>query len=364
MKISFVNTALDEDWGGGENWTLAAAEGLSERGHQVQIIGRVNSRMVERAAMLDLEGVSVPVGIDYHPATIGHLLRHWRRRKPDVVFVHHNKDVRTAGPVASLLHIPVIHRNGFPILHDNIRHRLTNMMTTRILTNSRRIKELYSTYPWIDPETIDVVPNGKRLPERPTEPVNLRLLVSADDDTLLAVFAGRLTDVKRAGDLIRAIATLDKATHWRLVIIGQGEEEENLKQMVSEQKLEKTVHFLGFREDAWQLLGQADLAVLPSSEEGMPNTLMEAMLQGVPAAGTPVGDVPFLLDDGNAGWLVEVGDLAGWVSLFQQLENEPVLLHQLGEAARQRMKKHFTFDAMIDGVEASIARAVPSFPRR
>ena len=59
----------------------------------------------------------------------------------------------------------------------------------------------------------------------------------------------------------------------------------------------------------------------------MPNALMEAMVQGVPVAATPVGDVPLLLADGQAGWLVSVGDIGAWGELLRRLEAKGYVTH-------------------------------------
>ncbi|MCK4306405.1 MAG: glycosyltransferase, partial [Candidatus Eisenbacteria sp.] len=305
MKITFLNLAAADDWGGGEQWTLRAARGLLQRGHSVNVIGRQGRGMAERARASGLDADSVPVGCDYAPHTVLAIYRLLRRHRPDVLVVHHNKDVRTGGVAANLAGIPVLHRNGFPILRNNPRHRLTYRLTNRILTNSHRIRERYLTYGWIDPDRIDVVPNGIQLSPRTDveDRSQIRAAWGIGPDNLLAVYAGRLTGIKRVADLLEAFAALGRQSRWRLVVMGRGSEETQLRRRANGDDLRSRIRILGFRSDAALQFHAADLLVLPSSEEGMPNALMEAMAIEVPVAATPVGDVPFLLDQGKAGWL-------------------------------------------------------------
>ncbi len=358
MRIDFLNLAKDEDWGGGEKWTLTAARGLAERGHRVRVIGREGSRLVQRARGGGSSAVGVSAGMDYAPGTILKLAALFQRDRPDVLVVHHNKDVRTGGAAAKMLGVPVVHRNGFPILRDNFRHRLSFRLTDRILTNSERIRARYRSFGWIGADRIDVVPNGIEVPVATEKERNIWDRWNFDPGALVAVYAGRLTEVKRVGDLLEVWESLDADSRWRLVIIGTGPLEPVLRERVRSRGLGDRVRLTGFQEQSQILIGIADLVVLPSSEEGMPNVLMEAMARGVPVAATPVGDVPFLLGDGSAGWLVPVGDEGAWRKLLEHLEGAPSELKRMGTAGRARIETDFTLSRMMDGIESSLARAV------
>lgn len=356
MRIAFVNLAAD--WGGGEGWTLRTAVGLSARGHEILIGARTGGPLEDRARRAGLETAAIPVGVDYKPATILRFFRLFRKRRIDVVVVHQNKDVRTAGVAAKLAGVAVVHRNGFPILKDTPRHRFTTSFVDRILTNSRRIRDHYLAFGWMK-TPIDLVYNGILPPGDPDNVQDLRALAGFGESDLVALFAGRLSPVKRVDVLLQAIAALPEDSRWRLAILGTGGEEGHLKSLAKHLGLAGRVVFLGFREEAADLAAGADLAVLASKDEGMPNALMEAMVRGVPAAATPVGDVGELLGDGDAGWLVPLDDIGGWTALFARLEAHPDELVQMGQAGRRRVLERFSFQAMIDGVEASLKRAAP-----
>ncbi|MFH0883319.1 MAG: glycosyltransferase [bacterium] len=354
MNIAFVNSA--DSWGGGEKWTLRTALELSRRGHKIVLVGREGSLFADRVARSGLLNHTLPFSFDYHPATIPRLMRLFREHRTEVVVVHFNKDVRTAGVAAKLLGIPVVHRNGFPILHNNLRHWITARFIDRILTNSERIRETYSRYGWLRRIPTDVVPNGLEVPASPGKHNPVRLGFRSKN--LVAAYVGRLTTVKRVVDLLNAFAVLPETSPWRLAVLGSGSEESTLRNRVAgDPTLSERVHFHGFVESAAELAGCSDIVLLPSEDEGMPNALMEAMARGVPVAASPVGDVPLLLDHGRAGFLVPLRDPGAWTSLLLELETDSKRRRATGNAGRKRILEQFTLEAMIDGVEACLSSA-------
>lgn len=93
------------------------------------------------------------------------------------------------------------------------------------------------------------------------------------------ISVGRLAQGKRLDDLIRAFYNLKKE-EVELIFIGNGSEEKELKRLVKELELEKVVHFLGYQPNPYQYLAQADIYVLSSEWEGLPNIIIEAMICG------------------------------------------------------------------------------------
>jgi len=356
MKIVFVNFA--SEWGGGEGWTQRTACGLEEKGHGVYIIGRKNTPFPAKCRESGLKVSEMDISFDYNPKTVFRLRSLFKAHSVDVVVVHHNKDVRLAGVAARLSGIPVLHRNGFPVIHDNIRHLFTSLFINRIITNSRRIKDHYRTFSWLKSKPVDVVPNGIKLlpttiPDRNQFWDNNQSVIDAKRD-LIALYSGRLTKVKQVDILLKAISQIADFTRWKLAILGDGSEKETLTKMVNELSLNDHVVFLGFRRDSAELTAFADLVVLPSKDEGMPNSLMEAMSHKTAVAASPAGDVEYLLDDGNAGWVLHNNTPNEWKELLQKLEKEPNLLKEMGKRGFERIVADFSFEKMITGVEESL----------
>lgn len=127
---------------------------------------------------------------------------------------------------------------------------------------------------------------GKNPPELPSP--NQR-------NTLL--FVGRLTEQKNWRCLIRALPLINHQLDWRLIICGDGEDKEALTALVGSLGVSEHVEVLGYRADAQAIMRQANLLIMPSWYEGMPNVLMEALALGVPCLASDIPAVRDLVGD-------------------------------------------------------------------
>ena len=90
----------------------------------------------------------------------------------------------------------------------------------------------------------------------------------------------------------------------------------------------------------------ADISVLPSFMEATSITGLESMATGVPLVGTRVGGIPYLIDDGQTGWLVQPGRPDQLATAIRRLIENPDLRAKLGGAARQKVEQTFSWDAI------------------
>jgi len=138
--------------------------------------------------------------------------------------------------------------------------------------------------------------------------VELRWLVKDERPFILA--AGRLTKSKDFGTLIRAFALMQSKINARLVIMGEGELRSDLEQLISEYSLQNSVLLPGFVENPFVVMRLAQLFVLSSAWEGLPNVLIQAMACGTPVVSTDCPSGPAeILEAGKWGRLVPVGDV-------------------------------------------------------
>lgn len=138
---------------------------------------------------------------------------------------------------------------------------------------------------------------------------NIDLPWLINDGRKLIVAAGRLTKQKDFATLIRAFALVQSKTNARLVIMGEGELRSDLEQLVAENSLQQAVLLPGFMENPFAVMKQADLFVLSSAWEGLPNVLIQAMACGTPVVSTDCPSGPAeILENGKWGRLVPVGD--------------------------------------------------------
>jgi glycosyltransferase involved in cell wall biosynthesis len=177
-------------------------------------------------------------------------------------------------------------------------------------------------------------------------------------DAPLIMFVGRLTVAKGLDILLNAWAQRDAAlADARLVLVGDGELRERLKQQAHSLGLDRSVIFTGSTTDTAQYLRAADAFVLPSRTEGMPVALLEAMACGLPCIATRVGGSAELIDDGQNGRLIAPEDVAALVQALPEALSMPAW----GERARQRIVERYAMDAIaqkyIKLYEATLAHS-------
>jgi L-malate glycosyltransferase len=107
------------------------------------------------------------------------------------------------------------------------------------------------------------------------------------------------------------------------------------------------VRFLGFRDDVSDLLAAADLLVLPSRWEGMPNVVLEAMVSGLPVVATRAAGVMELLGPLADQQTIPLGDGQALTDAIVRIAEQPGLASKLGQANRQRAADQFSLDRMI-----------------
>jgi glycosyltransferase involved in cell wall biosynthesis len=130
------------------------------------------------------------------------------------------------------------------------------------------------------------------------------------DERKTIIFVGRLSNrQKRVDVLLKAAALLRKNLSFKVIVVGEGEDGEFLRQLTNQLGLEDQVYFLGYKRNPYKYYALSDVLVLTSDIEGFGNVLIEAMACGLPVIATdcPTGPAE-ILDSGRWGVLVPPGD--------------------------------------------------------
>lgn len=172
------------------------------------------------------------------------------------------------------------------------------------------------------------------------------------DDAFVCLNIGSLTEQKNRHVLLDAAARLADIEELRVLIVGSGPEEEELKRRADELGLSGRVLFLGQRLDIPDLLVASDVFVLSSDWEGLPITILEAMAAGVPCVATAVGGVPEAVMDGVNGLTVEPGDPPALAEGVRRLARDADLRAAFSAAARDTFEQRFRASQMVSQTEA------------
>jgi glycosyltransferase involved in cell wall biosynthesis len=225
-------------------------------------------------------------------------------------------------------------------------HRLTywgNVLTHRRNTAVIAVSQAVAAsvrpprlMPWLLSCPVDVVLQGidasqfRVTPERRAES---RGRLGLGDEPVVGT-VGNLTAKKDHRTLLAAFAELrDSYPSARLLVVGTGPLEAELREFTALLGLAEAVTFLGMRDDVGDVLAALDVFVLSSTHEGLPIALLEALAAGLPCVVTAVGGIPEVLQDGREGYLVPAGDPSAMVVAIGKVVEDAQLRHDMSARA-------------------------------
>jgi glycosyltransferase involved in cell wall biosynthesis len=164
---------------------------------------------------------------------------------------------------------------------------------------------------------------------------------------------GRLSPEKGFDLLIRAAdRLLTDGTDLELLIVGDGDEQTRLNDLIALLGRGDRIRLLGYRADLRGLYEAMDLFALSSLREGLPNVLLEAMALEVPVAATRIAGVPRLITDGVNGLLVDAESVEKLAAALGRLLGDGDLRRRLGRAGRETIEARYSFATRMDRIRA------------
>jgi L-malate glycosyltransferase len=280
------------------------------------------------------------------------LLRVLRREKPDVVYAFLFWGYSLALPVTAIAApraIRIAARRSFPEF-DTPAHpflvplrSLADRVSDAVVVNSEPVRTAWSAATPALARKIRVIPNGVAVAAprqaRGEARVNQRPTVICVAN--LIAYKGHRTLLDAAEDVSQS--TRD----WSLLLVGEGPERHPIEEEIRRKGLTDVITLLGRRDDVGSLLDQADIAVLPSYTEGLPNAVLEAMAHGVPVVATDVGGTSSLLATG-AGVVVPPRDASALASALEAMVRDPELRARAGREGRALVAARYTVARMRD----------------
>ncbi|MBZ0167075.1 MAG: glycosyltransferase family 4 protein, partial [Candidatus Omnitrophica bacterium] len=180
------------------------------------------------------------------------------------------------------------------------------------------------------------------------ERASLRVRARIDGDPVIGIIA-RLSDVKGIDILIKAMpAVRTQFPGVQLVIMGQGKEEAALKELTVQGALEDTVRFIAEVEDMARSLNMFDLFVMPSRQEGLGLSVLEAQACGLCVVASRVGGLVSIIDEEKTGFLVEPENVAQLADMIVRVLSDDFLRRRAGQLARGHVQEHYAAATMVD----------------
>ena len=350
LRIVFIST--QQGWHGGERQAFILAKGLRARGHDCRFLVRGGSEF-EKNALAEGFPTESFAGRGRGPWGIWRIRRVLSRLKPDVIHMN-DAHALTSGGLASM-GLPgairvVARRVDFPVrLATRYHHWCDRVLCVcrSVVRTCRKAgipdSRLRLLYDGLETSAIENA-----------DGVRGRASLNLPEDRLLLVSVATLTDCKGHRYLLDAMKiVVDKVPNAVLALAGDGELSRPLRRQVAELGLEDHVRFLGYRQDAPDLIKGSDVFVLASHTEGLCNSVIEAMLAERPIVSTTVGGLQDLVaadgpDDEPVGWMTKPRDAIALAQTILHVLGSPDAWEEMGRRARRRALERFTADRMVD----------------
>lgn len=286
------------------------------------------------------------------------LLRRLRVRIVESVHFHANAYAGVAGRVLGIQSIGALRnhpdrqgfkRLAFPYLWLCLRSVDLLVSNSRFCANA-----LLGAYLALPP--VEVIPNAVPIPETASLP-KLRQQYRAEwgikDSAVIVGSAGTLNQRKNYQLLVAAIARLaPDFPDVHLALAGDGDQRPSLEQQAGRLGIGQRVRFLGRQPNAHRLMPAFDMFCLPSNNEGMPNSVMEAAAAGLPVVATDVGGTSEVVVSEKTGFLVAPNNLDDLTGKIRLLLEQPTRARQIGCEGRLLMRRNFSLDRFITNRQA------------
>lgn len=197
--------------------------------------------------------------------------------------------------------------------------------------------------------------NGLPLPPPP-----IRTDAGHDRGSLDLVTIGRLAPEKRIGDIVEAIARLNRTTPCTLTIFGEGPLRDAIAAQITQLGLNERIQLAGnvSHDQVMARLGNADVLIHAADSEPFGLAMIEAMACGLPVVATRSSGAQEIVDHGVTGFLSPCADVDALVSSTLKLAEDPALRRRMGDAGRERAERLFSLEAHMIAMEKVWTEAI------
>ena len=368
MKILQISSA--SSFGGGERYLVDLTNALTARGHDLYAAVRPGSPLITHLGIPDDNVQTLPLRNALDVQSAHGLARFVKKHQIEVVHAHMARDYSLAAyaagrnPIARFI---VTRHVLFPL---NRLHRGTLVRAARIIAVSAAVAHQLRSQRLVSHERIALVPNGVdvlRFARAGEKFDRVRFLrgKKLPPECLLVGSVGELRTLKRHHDFIRAAAIVaQEVPEAHFVIAGvdasaSGETRMQLEDLVAQLRLGDRISFLGWLDDADELLCALDVFVSASQTESFGLAIAEAMAAGTAVVATETEGAREVIEDKKTGLLVPIGHFDSLAESIVMLLRDEDKRNQLGGQAREAINERFSLKRMVDEIEKIYLEPVP-----
>jgi glycosyltransferase involved in cell wall biosynthesis len=356
------------------------AAGLADRGYDTTLVAGTLARGEESmAGVAEQRGVTVVALDELHREVaplndlraVVHLAKLIRRERPDILHTHTAK-AGAVGRVAALLsgsarpaiivhtfhgHVLRGYFNPLTAFGFRLLERWLATFTTALIAVSPEVRDDLVRLGVAPPAKFAIVRLGIQLDERiradPGARAETRRILGVSQDAFVVGWVGRMTTVKRTDDVLRALkGLLDRGVDAHLCLVGDGPDRDHLERYAHELGVVRRCLFLGYQDEVGRFYQAIDALILPSTNEGTPVSVIEALAAQRPAVATRVGGIPDVIRHNVDGFLVDVGDADALAEQLALLAGDPARRAEMGAEGRANVLERYAVDRLVDDIDA------------
>ena len=344
-------TESSRNLGGQELQLLEQARGLAQRNIETRLLCPSNSRIMEEASRFGVPASPVEFRNSLHPPSVLRVRKLISQMRPDALLCHSGHDADVCAVAARLA-------AGRPRLvrMRTYQHGLPqawtyNRLFDRTLVPSEEMRARLLANPRVRAERIAVLRPGiafGSLEMKTAAPLDPELEKNlARFPARRVTHAAMLRPEKGHLVMLEALARL-RVSDLCYVIAGEGEMKEVIQKKTAELGLQSTVCFAGLVRNLPALYAKSELVVMPSLDEPLGMSQIEALGLGVPVVASRVGGIPETVEHRRTGLLVAPGDVEAWAEALAWALGHPKEMRALAAAGRADVRSRFELGNVLD----------------
>ncbi len=349
MKVLLITTHIN--FGGISSYTFSLAKALINNGHEV-VCASASGEMLPLFKRNKIRTINIPINTksELNPLIIMSLIRLLmlnRTEKFDIIHAHTRVTQVLASYLSKITKIPFVSTcHGF--FRRNLGRQLYPCWGDRVIAISEAVKKHLMIDFYVKEEKVKLVHNGIDINQ-------FKITAKRSDANYKSKTVGiiaRLSTVKGHKYLIEAMAeVIREFDDARLFIFGQGKIKYELIKQAQSLKILKQVFFLPSISNTAEVLQEIDIFVMPSIQEGLGLSILEALACGVPVVASNVGGIPSIIKHDVSGLLVEPANPMAIAGAIMRVMEDRRLAIRLGQKGRQQVEEKFNLGTMVSEIE-------------
>lgn len=373
--IKVVNIISDTNIGGAGKCVINFCKNYNKKEFEIVVILPKGSALIEElkkssAKLIEIDGLKDK---SFDIKSLFKLIKILRKEKPDIVHTHASSIARVAAKFVKDTKIIYTRHCAFPVsnrikkgigrfLYKNVNE----IFSDRIIAVGGAARDNLLEG-GITPEKIETFLNGVEKVETISEEKKKEIKKQyniEDNESVIGIIA-RIEEVKGHDTFIEAAKILleEKKIKAKFLILGTGTKEEELKEKVKKYKLEDKIIFTGFIKDVGSLLNIFDVQVNCSfGTETSSLSLLEGMSLGVPAVASNYGGNPYLIKEGENGYIVPIKSPRDTAESIYRILTKPEIKSHMQKKSIEIFDENFTIETYVNNIQ-NVYKKVDTEPK-